>query len=60
MRRREFIAIASGAVASWPLHTHAQPGEPLRRIGVFNALGADDSETETRLAAFRQELERLG
>jgi putative ABC transport system substrate-binding protein len=59
MRRREFIAGLSGA-AAWPLAARAQQPERMRRIGVLMASAADDSESQARIAAFLQGLQRLG
>ena len=59
MRRREFIALLSGAVSAGPFSAWAQQGA-VPRIGVLVALAADDPEMRRRLAVFRQELEKLG
>jgi putative ABC transport system substrate-binding protein len=59
MRRREFISLLSSG-AAWPLAARAQQGERVRRIGVLMSLATDDPDAKARLAAFRQELERLG
>jgi putative ABC transport system substrate-binding protein len=58
LRRREFIGLLGGAVASWPLAVRAQ--ERARRIGWISALEGDDPQTETRLAALHRGLQRLG
>jgi putative ABC transport system substrate-binding protein len=60
MKRREFITLLGGAVASWPLAARAQQPEPMRRIGVLVGDTEDDPETKARLAAFRQGLEWHG
>jgi len=60
MRRREFIAFVASATAAWPLVAHAQQTEQMRRIGVLLAFAEDDQEFQTRMAAFREELQRLG
>ena len=60
MRRREFIALVGGVAAAWPLAARAQQRAPVRRIGVLMNNAGDDPATQAWLAAFRQELERLG
>jgi putative ABC transport system substrate-binding protein len=58
MRRREFTALLAAAVA-WPLATHAQQPERMRRIGVL--MGAlDAGDWAASVAAFREELGKLG
>ena len=60
MRRREFIAILGGAAAAWPLTTHAQQADRIRRIGVLMAHPENDPEYQSYLGAFRQELAERG
>jgi ABC-type uncharacterized transport system substrate-binding protein len=59
MKRRAFITLLGGA-AAWPLAARAQQAERMRRIGVLTGDTENDPENKARLAAFRQELERLG
>jgi putative ABC transport system substrate-binding protein len=63
MKRRQFIAALGGA-AAWPVVARAQQSERnerTRRIGlILGAMEAEDPESQTRLAAFRQGLEALG
>jgi putative ABC transport system substrate-binding protein len=59
MLRREFITLASGAAATWPLTAHAQQPERMRRIGAFAGI-EDDAEGQARFAAFVQGLRQLG
>src|SRR5215467_15144003 len=59
MRRREFITLLGSAAATWPISARAQ-SSPVRRIGVLVGLTEDDPQTKTRLAGFRQGLERRG
>src|SRR5262245_16854366 len=60
MRRREFVALLSGAAAMWPLASRAQQGERMRRIGVLTNVTADDPVGRARLAAFLQALQQVG
>jgi putative ABC transport system substrate-binding protein len=59
MRRRGFIGLLGGATM-WPYATWAQQSDGVRRIGVLAGLAEDDTEIQSRLAAFRQGLERRG
>jgi len=58
MRRREFITLMSGAVASWPLAARAQQAGKLPTVGF---LGESTPSTQSeRTAAFVQRLRELG
>jgi putative ABC transport system substrate-binding protein len=61
VRRREFLALVSGALGVWPRAVSAQQQRArVRRVGVLMHLSADDSEGQTRLAAFLQGLQEAG
>jgi len=63
IRRRELITLLGGAAAAssaWPLAARAQQAEQMRRIGVLMNTGADEPESQARLAAFMQGLQELG
>jgi putative ABC transport system substrate-binding protein len=49
-----------GTALAWPLATHAQKAERVRRVGVLMNVAADDPEGQARLAAFLQGLQELG
>jgi putative ABC transport system substrate-binding protein len=59
MKRREFII--GSAAAAWPLVARAQQqSREVRRIGVLNSLSANDSEGQSRIAAFIQGMQEAG
>jgi putative ABC transport system substrate-binding protein len=60
MKRREFITLIGGAAATWPLATHAQQPDRMRRIGVLMAHAENDPEFQAYVAAFREGLQKLG
>jgi putative tryptophan/tyrosine transport system substrate-binding protein len=51
---------AARRATTWPLAARAQQPARMRRIGVLMNLASDDTEGQARLAAFHQELQRLG
>src|SRR5205814_282610 len=59
MRRREFTALV-GAAAVGPLAARAQQPIQIRRVGMLIGYAENDPETQARLLAFRQGLEKLG
>src|SRR5262245_26990350 len=60
LKRRELIILLGGAAAAWPIVARAQQATKLRRIGVLQALAADDPESSRRFTAFVQGLQELG
>ena len=60
MRRRDFIALISGAAAAWPLAARAQQPARMRRVGVLMSFSDDDREGQLLLSAFEQGLQALG
>jgi putative tryptophan/tyrosine transport system substrate-binding protein len=60
IERRQFIFALGGAAAALPLAARAQQPERMRRIGVLMGYAESDREGQAFVAAFREELQRLG
>jgi putative tryptophan/tyrosine transport system substrate-binding protein len=63
MKRRELIAGLGAAATSslvWPFCARAQQAERTRRVGVLQALAADDPDVQASGVAFKQGLQNLG
>jgi putative tryptophan/tyrosine transport system substrate-binding protein len=57
MRRRAFITLLGGAAVTWPLT--ARPQQPDRMVRLM-AYAESDPEGQAQVAAFREELQKLG
>jgi putative ABC transport system substrate-binding protein len=60
MRRRDFIKVIGGTAAAWPMTTHAQQTERIRRVGVLMGTAESDLQAQSLVGITRQRLEELG
>jgi putative tryptophan/tyrosine transport system substrate-binding protein len=58
--RRNFLHLAAGAAAAWPLAARGQQGERMRRIGVLMGTAETDPEASRRVAEFQRGLQAQG
>ena len=60
MRRRELIRLLGSAAVAWPLAARAQQPDRMQRIGVLMGYAESNVEGQAFVAAFREELLKLG
>jgi putative tryptophan/tyrosine transport system substrate-binding protein len=60
MHRREFIAFFGGAAITVPLAARAQSAHLVRLVGVLMDYAESDPDSQSLVAAFRDELTKLG
>src|SRR5262245_8675647 len=60
MRRRDFMKMLGGAVASWPSAARAQGSQRIARVSVLIGLDENDPLQKCRIRAFRMGLRDLG
>ena len=60
MRRRDFVKGIAGSAIGWPLAASAQQRDQMRRVGVLMGYAETDLAAQAQVAAFRQELQKLG
>jgi putative ABC transport system substrate-binding protein len=61
VNRREFITVLGGATVAWPLAARAQqPSDRVLHVGILLPNSEGEPEVQTRNAAFREALNKLG
>jgi putative ABC transport system substrate-binding protein len=60
MRRRDFTTLLFGAAIAGPFAARAEPQEQMRLMGVLMGYPESDLEAQTQIAAFKDELKKLG
>jgi putative ABC transport system substrate-binding protein len=60
MKRRDFVRLVGGAVASWPVVARAQPPRTSPIVGVLMSGFEADPQQQARWQGFRHGLEKLG
>src|SRR5262245_54142949 len=60
MRRREFLGLLGGVLASYPWVARSQQADRVRRIGVLIGLAADGAQGQATLAELVQALQQAG
>jgi putative tryptophan/tyrosine transport system substrate-binding protein len=60
VRRRDFITLLSSAGVAWPFAARGQVAARVRRIGWLHFFPESDPGSQVHVAAFRQDMEKLG
>jgi putative tryptophan/tyrosine transport system substrate-binding protein len=58
VKRREFVRLLGGAIATWPFTARAQ--ERMRRVGVLMNTTSDEPDSQARVTALAQGLQEAG